>query len=299
MIVRTLLVFFLILIAAASGNARADETGWSPVEEVFGGAGRLQSDGVIKFSFPRTDLSIVVDGVPIKPAFALTSWLAFKKTDQTTMVMGDLVLTDKEVANVMKRLVEAGITVTALHNHLLRTVPAVMYMHVSGTGDAVALADKLRHALAASGTPIPRRMGAPVLGSPGLDTTALDNVMGIHGRVVGDGVYSYAIPRRSAVRENGMEIPPSMGMSTAINFEAVEDGRAAVTGDFVLIASEVDPVMQALAGHGIEVTALHNHMRNENPRLFFMHFWATGKATELAAGLRAVLDKVDVEPSPQ
>lgn len=293
--VKAILAAILLAVAGiVPASAAADD--WGPVEEALGAAGALEPGGVFKVSFPRSDLSVAVDGVDIKPALGLTTWLAFKKTDHDTMVMGDLVLTDKEVGRVMANLLAVGITVTALHNHLLRAVPAVMYMHVSAMGEPVAIARKLRAALAATGTPIPARPGAAG-NFLDLDTSALDGIMGLAGHP-GAGVRSYSIPRRTPVTEDGVEIPPAMGTATAINFESLGDETVAATGDFVLVAAEVDPVMQALTSHGIEVTALHNHMRNESPRLFFMHFWAVGKAIDVAGGLRAALDTLGVGPGP-
>lgn len=284
----------MVFAVAAALPAGAAESDWSPVEDALGAAGTLQPGGVFKVVFPRSDLSVVVDEVPIKPALALTTWIGFMKAGQDTMVMGDLVLTDKEVGRVTQNLVAAGISITALHNHLLRTNPAIMYMHVEAKGDPVMIARKLRGALAATGTPIP----APTAAGDGpFDAAALDQAMGRTGRP-GPGVLSYSIPRQTPVSEDGIEIPPAMGTATAINFETLGDETVASTGDFVLAASEIDPVMQTLAAHGIEVTALHSHMRNESPRLFFMHFWGVGKTAEMGAGLRAALDRMDVAPKP-
>jgi Domain of Unknown Function (DUF1259) len=214
------------------------------------------------------------------------------------MVMGDLVLTQEEVNPVMARLAEGGIDVTALHNHLLRAEPATMYMHIEGHGDPVTLAQALRLALEQSKTPVaflPAAGGAEQQG-PKLDTAALEHSLGHRDKASG-GVYQFSIPRGETITEGGMALPPSMGTGIAINFQPLDGGKAATTGDFVLTAEEVNPVLRALREHGIEVTALHSHMLNEQPRLFFMHFWAHDDAVKLAEGLRAALGKVNIAKS--
>jgi hypothetical protein len=235
--------------------------------------------------------------VQLKAALALGSWIAFKKMGDNAMVMGDLVLTEDEVTPVMTKLQEGGIEETALHNHILHESPRVMYMHIGATGDAVKLAKAIHDALALSKTPF----SAPAAGGDqnqdlGIDTKQLDQVMGQAGKVNG-GVYQFAVPRAEAISDNGMTIPPSMGLATAINFQPTGGGKAAITGDFVLIAAEVNPVIRALRENGIEVTAVHSHMLTENPRLFFMHFWANDAAQKLARGVRSALDKMNVANS--
>lgn len=204
---------------------------------------------------------------------------------------GDLVLTQPEVNPVMKKLVEGGLEVTALHNHLLRSEPATMYLHVSGHGDAVKLAGALHAGLQESGTPLGETPPAPAAASAiDLDTSAIDQALGYKGKVNG-GVYQVGVPRTEKIRDGGMEVPEAMGSAIAINFQPTGNGKAAITGDFVLIASEVNPVLRTLRENGIEVTAVHNHMLEDTPRLFFMHFWANDDALKLAKGLKAGLDK--------
>jgi hypothetical protein len=269
---------------------------WKKVEDALGKAGAAQPDGVYRLGLPRSDLKVTLDGVEIKPTLALGSWLAFEPAGESAMVMGDLVLTADEVNPVMKSLAEGGIEITALHNHLLRSSPATMYMHVEGHGDPVKLATTLHTALALSGTPFatPNAPGAPQ--TIDLDTAKLDEVIGHKGKVNG-GVYQFTVPRAEPISDAGMAVPGSMGTGIAINFQPTAGGKAAITGDFVLIASEVNPVLLALREHGIEVTALHNHMLNDEPRLFFMHFWANDDAERLAEGLRAALDQTNVKKS--
>jgi len=211
------------------------------------------------------------------------------------MVMGDLVLTDAEVNPVMARLLAGGIEISALHNHLLRNSPHTMYMHVAGHGDPARLAAVLHDALALSGTPLKAAPPATTPEPLDLDTAALDGILKRKGKA-GGGVYAYSIPRAEAPSDGGMPLPPAMGAAIAINFQPTGGGKAAITGDFVLTASEVNPVLRALRDNGIEVTALHNHMLADEPRLFFMHFWANGDAVKLAKGLAAALDRVAVAP---
>lgn len=276
------------LSIAEPAGAQPNEDMWKLVDEGLGRGGATQPDGVRRYSFPRSDLGVTLDGVRLKPALALGSWLAFQPMGKEAMVMGDLVLTDAEVTPVMTELLKGGITITALHNHLLRSSPHTMYMHVRGHGDPWKLAVALRTGLSRSATPTnpsPAAAGAAL----DLDTASLDRIMGRPGKANG-GVYQYSVPRPEKLVDGGMPAPPTMGTGTVINFQPTGGRRAAVTGDFVLRANEVDLVMRALRGAGIEVTALHNHMLDDEPRLFFMHFWAQGDAPQLARGLRTALD---------
>src|ERR1700736_4112910 len=262
------------LVAAAPGAVFADD--WqTQVGEALGKTGSTAPGGIYRVGLPRTDLKVTLDGVELKPGFALGGWLAFEKMSEQGMVMGDLVLTENEVNPVMTKLASGGIEVTALHNHLLRNQPFTMYMHVLGHGDPVKLAAALHTALAESKTPLSSAAAAPA--SPpqiDFDTAAVDQALGAKGTNNG-GVYQFSIPRAEPIKDNGMDVPPPMGSANAINFQATGGGKAAITGDFVLIAKEVTPVLKALRDHGIEVTAIHNHMLDDQPRLFFMHFWAT------------------------
>ena len=263
------------------------------VDAVLGRHGAMNPDNVYKFAFPRSDLHVTVDGVALAPALALGSWVAFKPVRPgTAMVMGDLVLGAREVEPVMKALQAGGVEQTALHNHVLNETPRVMYMHISAMGDPLRIARTIRTALESSATPLGASV-APAAAPPiDLDTVAVARALGYTGKVNG-GVYQVTVPRAQVIREGGEIIPPAMGTATAINFQPTGGGKAAITGDFVLVAREVNPVLRALRGHGIQVTALHNHMLTEEPRLFFMHFWANDNAVALARGLRAAIDETD------
>jgi hypothetical protein len=289
---RKMLLSGLATLLLASPVSAAPD--WAKVDLALGRSGVEQTGGVHRYSFPRSDLMVTLDGVAIRPALALGSWAAFEPMGDEAMVMGDLVLTHDEVNPVLTSLLASGFTITALHNHLLRSSPATMYMHIAGHGDPVRLAQGLRDALAASSTPLaPAPPSAPAAALPDLDTAALDRLMGAQGKISG-GTYQFSIPRAERLTEAGMEIPPAMGVANAINFQPTGKGKAAITGDLVLKASEVPEVVRALRVGNVEVTALHNHMLNDEPRLFYLHFWAHADAAQLARAMRAVLDKTNV-----
>jgi hypothetical protein len=269
---------------------------WRSVESVLGRKGQLLPGDVFKVGMPRTDLHVRVAGVPVRPAFALGSWAAFKESGGQTMMMGDLVLLDREVNPVLTRLLAGGLEVTAIHNHLNDVTPHILYMHYAGHGDAESLARSLNDALGATGTPPAASGVAPPVVS-GLDTQAIEGILGRPGKVIGSGVFQVTVPRAAPVVEHGKEIPPAMGMAMPLNFQITGRGRAAITGDLVLIADEVNPVARALRENDIDVTAIHNHGLGEEPRLFFLHFWAEGDALMLARGLRAALDRTYAAPA--
>jgi len=285
------------LLAGAPGLAVAADDWQAQVGEALGKTGAMAPGGIYRVGLPRTDLKVTLDGVELKAGFALGSWLAFEKMGDQGMVMGDLVLTMDEVAPVMTKLAAGGIEVTALHNHLLRNQPFTMYMHVQGNGDPVKLAAVLHAALAESKTPLSAAPAAPTPPPPiDLDTVALDQTLGAKGANNG-GVYQFSIPRAEPITDGNMNVPPPMGSANAINFQPTGGGKAAITGDFVLIAKEVNPVLRALREHGIEVTALHNHMLDDQPHLYFMHFWANDDAKKLAEGLKAALAQINIVKS--
>ena len=288
---KTLLAMTSLLAALPFSAAVAQEIDWQKIDDALGRKAAVSGD-VHRYGFPRSDLVVALDGVAIKPALALGGWIAFKPMHGQAMVMGDLVLLETEISPVMLKLMEGGLEITAVHNHLLRANPATFYMHVGGHGDPVKMAAAIHDALGASKTPFV----APAPASPPpaieLDTAQLDQIIGVKGQANG-GVYQFAVARRDPVSEGGVQLTPGgpLGLATGINFQPTGAGKAAITGDFVLIADEVNPVIKALRENGIEVTALHSHMLDEQPRLYFMHFWANDDAVKLAKGLRAALDK--------
>ena len=262
---------------------------WKPVEDAMGRPGTVMGE-VLRFGMPRKDLHVMVGGTAIKPGLALGSWAAFTKMGKDAMVMGDLVLTEDEIEPVMRKLQEGGIEVAAIHNHLIAEQPRVLYMHIASRGDAVQMATAIHAALALSKTPGPDTTAAASASElSGLDQKMIEGILGRSGKVNG-GILAFGVPRAETITDSSMVVPPSMGVATAINFQPTGEGKAAITGDFVLLGKEVNPVMKALREHGIDVTAVHSHMLTEEPRLFFMHFWANEDAGKLAKGLRAALD---------
>ena len=287
---KVLLISLFPIVAASLANAQ--EIDWQNVDTAFGRKAAVVSGDAHRYGFPRTDLNVTLDGVVIKPALALGGWIAFKPAHGGVMVMGDLVLLETEINPVMAKLIESGVEITAVHNHLLRASPATFYMHVGGHGDPVKMAAAIRTALAESKTPLQPPATASPLPAVDLDTSQLDQIIGAKGQANG-GVYQFGVPRQDPINEDGMQISPAgpMGLATAINFQPTGGGRAAITGDFVLTADEVNPVIKALRANSIEVTAVHSHMLTEQPRLYFLHFWANDDALKLARGVRAALDK--------
>ncbi len=282
------LVIFLCSLSTGAVSRAAGE--WDAVASSIGKAGTVQPGDVYKVALPRSDLQVNANGVKIAPALALGSWVAFKKMGNDCMVMGDLVLTEDEVNPVMAKLEQGGIEVTAVHNHLLDESPRVMYMHIGAVGQPAKLAEAIHSALALSKTPFGDPLARPAASD--LDARQLDSILGRQGKANGN-IIQYSVPRAETITDHGMEIPPAMGTATSINFEPTGGGKAAISGDFVMKANEVNDVIRALRGNGIEVTALHSHMLDEQPRLFFMHFWANDDAVKLAHGLRAALDKTN------
>jgi len=284
----------MLACVALSGPAHAQLPAhdWSAVEQALGRHGLSQPGGVIRFGFPRSDLQVDVAGVRVLPAFALGSWVAFRPESGRATMMGDLVLTEDELSPVTDRLREGSIDVTAVHNHLQGETPRVLYAHIHGRGSPARLAEAVHAALALSRTPL----GTPPAVTAvriDLDTAAVAKALGAAGRVNG-GVYQVSVPRAGVIREGGVPLSPAMGVATAINFQPLGGGRAAITGDFVMIAPEVAAVQRALRAHNISITALHSHMTDEQPRLLFMHFWAMDDAVTLAQGLRAALEQMAV-----
>jgi Domain of Unknown Function (DUF1259) len=278
-------------LVGSSPYVSAEEIDWQKVDTELGGNPAVLGD-VHRYGFPRSDLTVTLDGVVLKPALALGGWIAFKPVRGETVAMGDLVLLENEVNSVVTRLIEGGLQITGIHNHLLRTSPAVFYVHVGGHGDPAKIATAIHDALAASKTPLAASAAAAPAPAIDLDTAELEQILGTKGHVSG-GVYQFGVPRPEQISEHETHLSPAgpIGVATAINFQPSGGGRAAITGDLVLTADEVNPVIQKLRSNGIEVTALHSHMLAEEPRLFFLHFWANDDAVKLAKGLRAALDE--------
>jgi hypothetical protein len=284
-------LFTTLGLAAAAVAADPD---WKAVEQALGKTGQMQPGDVFRIGMPRTDLSVTVKGVPVKAGFALGSYAAFKQVGDHAMVMGDLVLLDQEIPAVMSGLHAGGLEVTAIHNHLNEMTPHVMYMHYGGHGDAVQLARALRQALSASGTPLGGTTApAAAASGPTLDTKLIEQALGRSGRDMGNGVFQVTAPRAETITEGAMTLLPAMGVVTVMNFQPTANGKAAITGDFVLVDKEVNAVAKTLRQHGVDVTAIHNHALMDSPRLFYMHFWANDDPVKLAQALKAALDQTN------
>src|SRR5260370_2877729 len=287
-------VSYLLACSCTFAQPQDDSTAtWKPVEAALGRSGQMQPGDVYKFALPRRDMKVVKDGVTVAPGLALGSWLAFKKMGNEAMVMGDLVLTEDEIEPVMLKLQQNGIEQTSIHNHLLGETQRVIYMHVAGHGDPVVLARSFVSALALTKTPFPPTTPpAAALQTLDLKTSEVEQALGYAGKANG-GVLQFSVPRMEKISDSGMDVPPAMGTATAINFQPTGQGKAAISGDFVLLAAEVNPVISALLTHGIDVDAMHNHMLFDEPHLYFMHFCANEDAVKLAQGLRAALNETN------
>ena len=282
---RITLLSLVLVFASCCFAARSP---WEKIERIFNKKGTLKGD-VYKIAFPRSDLDVSVGEIKLSPNLALTNWLAFKTIPKGVMMMGDLVLLESDIKGVEFILDSAGIDITALHNHIVGESPKLMYMHISGHGDASALAAAMKNVFSAIGVPIEEDAPPPST----TDWAAVDSILGAKGTTKGE-VIQYSIPRPDKVLQDGMEIPPYMGTAIAINLQKVDD-KAVATGDFVLLSGEIKPVIRTLVKGGILVTAVHNHMLNESPRLFFVHFWGFDDPLRLAETLKAVLKELGNE----
>ena len=276
---------FILLFTAVSAFA-ADP--WQGVDAILGQTGKAVAGDVHRYGWPRRDLKVRIGNVDVQPALALGSWAAFT----TDMVMGDLVLRPAEVESVVRAMQKDGFEISAIHNHLLGESPMIAYLHYAGHGDPAALARSLHDALSTTATPMTAAPAAVATKEDDAAFAAVSDALQRKGTMAGR-VLQFGIPRAETITDGGMTIPPTMGVATAVNFQRV-GSDVATTGDFVLIADEVNPVMRELESHGIRVTALHSHMLRESPRLFFMHFWGVGAPRTIAEGIRAALAKVNV-----
>jgi len=286
---RNLTLLTLVTAVAFPTLATTAEIDWKKVDAALGKTAAVSGE-VHRYGIPRSDLHVTLDGVAIKPALALGGWVAFAPMHGEAMVMGDLVLLESEITPVMTKLLDGGLDITAVHNHILRASPATFYMHVGGHGDPEKMAAVIRSALSGSSTPFdaPATTAGPAP-AVDLDTAKLDEIMGVKGTASG-GVYQFAVPRREPAMESGMQVNTPLGGANAINFQPTGNGKAAITGDFLVTGNEVNPLIRALRAGDIEVTAIHSHMLDEQPRMFFIHFWANDDAVKLARGVRTALE---------
>jgi hypothetical protein len=284
-------VLWQILLLVIPTGLAAQGLDTTKIDDALGRPGQKSGD-VYRLGFPRTDLHVTAAGVEIKLGLALGSWAAFGGSNDSASVMGDLVLLEEELNPVMVRLRASGFEITAVHNHLMNETPRLLYMHYMGHGKAVELAKSLRAALEASKTPLamPATPSAATAEPPAFVKT-IEDTLGAKGRW-GGGVLAFGIPRAEPITDGGMALTGAQGVAESINFQEAGAGKVATTGDFVLTAEEVNPVISALEEHHIQVTALHSHLLREQPRLFFMHFWAVGSTESVAQGMKAALSHV-------
>jgi hypothetical protein len=279
-------ILFLVVVMLTFVFCNAQQIDSTALNNVFGKKGTVTGN-VYKITYPRSDLKVKVNGFAVAPGLALGTWVGIIQMGNQAMMMGDLVLLDSEVPKVIKKLVDENLEVTAIHNHLINETPAIKYVHYHGEGDAVTLAKEIKAVLEITATPLttPAKMQTPKN-----DWSKVTAILGT-GKQNGK-LLQYTFPRKEKLTESGMEMPPSMGMATSINFQ-MDGNRAAITGDFVLLADEVNPVVKALTENGITPTAIHTHMLYDEPHLFMMHFWAVDNPEKLARGLKAALDKTN------
>jgi hypothetical protein len=287
---RVLILAFIVASPSVVGGQGLDT---AKIDQALGRSGQKIAD-VYKVGFPRTDLHVSVHGLALKPGLALGSWAAFTGTDSNAMVMGDLVLLEDEVNPVMEKLRSAGFEISGVHNHLIGETPHVMYMHYMGHGEVSQIAGSLGAALAVSKTPLEKPAAATEQPAQPSWVKTVDGSMGRLGTFKG-GVLSYGIPRADTITVGDLTIAPAAGVAESINFQEADTGNVATTGDFVLTADEVNPVISELHAHHIAVTALHSHMLTEQPRLFFLHFWAVGRPESVGGGIAAALKHVSTK----
>ena len=280
-----LFCFLIFLCVAGVGQAQVDSTG---LNNIFGKKGTVQGM-VYRITYPRSDLKVKVNEFSVAPGLALTSWIGILFMGNESMMMGDLVMQDSEESAVVAKIVSSGLSITAIHNHLTNEQPAIKYIHFSGSGDALKLAAAIKSVLAVTGTPMNAAVAPLSAATP--DWSKVESILGKTGKHNGM-LLQYGFARKEKLTEAGMEMPTAMGMATGINLQ-MDGNLAATTGDFVLLADEVNPVIKALTENGIVVTAVHNHMLFDDPRLFMMHFWAVGDPEKIAIGLKAALDKTN------
>ncbi|OPY30142.1 MAG: hypothetical protein A4E28_00387 [Methanocella sp. PtaU1.Bin125] len=291
-----MVVTFAVVMAALAAGGQTDkrdmQSAWTQAEDVFGVTGDYHADGTATFDVPRK-LTVTMNGVRLASGSDRAHEIRMMSVGDKAIAVGELVLTAEEIGGVTKKLLDAGISETALHNHLLHLSPGVMYLHFHAFGDPVDITTAINDVI----TPLGKSPESE-FDNESLDTAKLDRIMGAEGRA-GGGVYGYTVPRAGNVTVDGMTLSPHMDISTEITFQPLGDGKALAIGEFVLEAREVTPVIGELTEKGFEIDALHSHMLTEEPRLFYLHAWATGDAEQLASGLRLALEKTDSLTGPR
>jgi hypothetical protein len=251
-----------------------------------------ENKGEYKITVPQNDLQVTVDNFKIIPAMGLGSWAAFTPSTNGAMVMGDIIVTETDLKPVQREVIQQGLTITAIHNHFVRNHPNVMYMHIGGSGPTDQMAQKVKAVFDAvkssRGHDPASGVSDSVMNS--ININELDGIIGAKGEW-SKGVYKYTLGRPDVtLMEHGVKVSTYLGFNTWAAWQGTPD-HAAVAGDFTMLESEVAPVIKALVENGIEVVAVHNHMVNEQPRIFFLHYWGVGEASKLAQGLKAALNQ--------
>jgi Domain of Unknown Function (DUF1259) len=288
----TRLIVVAASVACFSSTTSAYALDTASIEKLTGASGKLdEKEGAFKVSVPRSDLSITAAGVKLTPPMGLTSWAAFKKAGEHTVVMGDMVLLEDQVNPVMGVALDNGLEVTALHNHFFWESPKVMFMHIGGGGHEEKLAAavgkvfaRIKETSGGKGE-VPRADIDPV--NTTLDPKRIEAILGTNGNLK-DGVYKVVIGRTTHM--HGVELGNTMGVNTWAAFAGADD-KAVVDGDFAMKESELQPVLKALRGAGINIVAIHQHMTGEEPRILFLHYWGVGPTESLATGLKAALER--------
>jgi hypothetical protein len=253
----------------------------------------MMPSGVYAVDLSRDDLKITVAGVPAQPDLAADGEADFMQTGSSTMVMGELAVTVTELPSVVRDVLANGFSISAIHNHLVPISPLIMFIHFSGTGDAVQLAKNVRASLASTKTPFTTK---ETVKAPAIDVKGLQQTFGDNGQIE-DQVIAFNVPRNETITMNGVALPPAMGVQSYLYFQSIGGGKAGAQAEFALLASEVDTVMKAMVQSGYTVTALHNHMTMISPMLFWMHVWATGDAVTIAKNFTSALSHTNSKKS--
>lgn len=274
------------MYAQNAGASQPVDPRWTAIRQVFGQDGEVH-DGYFRVNLPRSDLSVRIGGDALESPFEFTSYVGFVPVGaRDVLAMGEYVLRDDEVANVLTELLRQGIPTPALHNHLIGESPRIMYIHVMARGPAASVASKLRAAFAKSATPLT----PPLESHASIDWTTVDAILGTHSEASGH-VAEYEFPRRERLTVDGVAVKSSGLLETAseVVFQQLANGRVACGGELFVLPSEIEAVAHALDEHGLHVTAIHNHMLDQTPRMYWMHWYGTGDQESLARGVASAL----------
>lgn len=273
--------------SSQQGGKQQDDPRWAPIRQVFGLKGEAEGK-YFRVNFPRSDLQVHIGNDALSPRFEFTGYVGFMPVGTSqVLAMGEVILRDDEVPAALAAARQQNVNVTALHNHLIGETPRIMYMHVMAEGSPESVANRIRSIFARTATPL---HPAEEKGGATPDWSAIDAVLGKHAEAEGS-VAEYVFPRREQISEHGMRVESTGTLETAseVVFQQLGGGRVANTGELFVLPSEVEPVMRALDEHGLHVTAVHNHMVDESPRMYWIHWYTTGDGPTLARGVEAAL----------